>query len=532
MKKLFIISTAMLIGFFAFAQSKTTSPVCEQNTIKSAKATWDEVGSFFNLTDIDGNTHDLAAYLDAGKTVILDFSAVWCTYCWDLHQSGVFDDLHNSYGPAGTDELVVLWIECDDGTLDQINGIGGIGSGTYGDWTEGGTWPVPIIMNDGSMTSAYSLYEGYLPTVFMVCPSGYYKDVTNQAWTSAASVYAQIGSCPIAGQAPIDVEIEGPIWASLGENVDFTATFASVEEVTYEWSFENATPSTSELATTTVVYDEVGTYNIYVTITNAIGSATASHSITIEDCSVPITSFPYYESFETGLGCWTTIDASNDSYTWTDQIIGTFYAHTGDGLVASPSYTATSGALSPDNWLISPPIQLGTGSSVSFWRAAQDGAYPGEHYGVYISTTGTATSDFTLLYEETVTASGTKAQGTWRQRNVDLSSYTGSVYLAWRHFNCYDKFWLNIDDITINSTITSINNSNSNLVNVFPNPATDLITVTNATNANITIMNIVGEIVKIIDNASANQTIDMSNLSNGTYFVKVNQEVFKINISR
>ena len=57
-----------------------------------------------------------------------------------------------------------------------------------------------------------------------------------------------------------------------------------------------------------------------------------------------------------------------------------------------------------------------------------------------------------------------------------------------------------------------------------------VVTVKNAENANIVIVNMVGSVVANVENASANQTIDISNLANGTYFVRVNAEVFKFNV--
>ncbi|MDI9535712.1 MAG: T9SS type A sorting domain-containing protein, partial [Bacteroidota bacterium] len=65
---------------------------------------------------------------------------------------------------------------------------------------------------------------------------------------------------------------------------------------------------------------------------------------------------------------------------------------------------------------------------------------------------------------------------------------------------------------------------------VYPNPANDFVTVANAENANIVIVNMLGEVVANVNNASSNQNIDISKLANGTYFVKVDGEVFKINV--
>ena len=38
-------------------------------------------------------------------------------------------------------------------------------------------------------------------------------------------------------------------------------------------------------------------------------------------------------------------------------------------------------------------------------------------------------------------------EGTWYQKTVDLSAYAGQhIYIAIRHFNCTDMFYLNVDD--------------------------------------------------------------------------------------
>ena len=67
-------------------------------------------------------------------------------------------------------------------------------------------------------------------------------------------------------------------------------------------------------------------------------------------------------------------------------------------------------------------------------------------------------------------------------------------------------------------------------VSVYPNPANDMFTVANAEGATIVVVNSLGQVVASIENAASNQTIDASNFANGTYFVKVNESVVKINV--
>ena len=45
---------------------------------------------------------------------------------------------------------------------------------------------------------------------------------------------------------------------------------------------------------------------------------------------------------------------------------------------------------------------------------------------------------------------GTRDQGTWRQYTVELGAYAGAArYIAIRHFNCSDMFYLDVDDIEL-----------------------------------------------------------------------------------
>ena len=106
-------------------------------------------------------------------------------------------------------------------------------------------------------------------------------------------------------------------------------------------------------------------------------------------------------------------------------------------------------------------------SVLSFYACAQDNLYAAEHYGVAISTEGnTSASDFTTIWEETLTAKnkggekgmrGMNDQGTWYNKVVDLSEYAGQeVYIAIRHFNVTDQYWLDIDDVSLSNGIQSI----------------------------------------------------------------------------
>ena len=173
---------------------------------------------------------------------------------------------------------------------------------------------------------------------------------------------------------------------------------------------------------------EDGTYASSLTIPRETGSK-GTRNITTWD-------------FESGLGSWTTVDADGDGNNWQVATVGT--PHGGSGMLTSESYNSTDGALTPDNWLISPQVELG--GSFAIWACPQDPAWPQEHFGIFVSTTDANPSSFTMLNEWTCES------GVWKQYSVDLRLYAGQTgYIAVRHFDCTDKFRLNVDDFELDT---------------------------------------------------------------------------------
>ncbi len=180
-----------------------------------------------------------------------------------------------------------------------------------------------------------------------------------------------------------------------------------------------------------------------------------------------IKEYPF--SFEDGtMEGWTTIDADGDGYTWkigAAPQINT--CNEGQYSVYSESYSSSAGALTPDNFLVSPQMKLD--GKITFYACAQDGKYPTEHFAVCVSTNGNVdAADFQVVEEWNMTAAraddlpanaprkfraNRRTPGAWYQYTVDLSSYAGADgYVAIRHFDCTDMFYLVVDDITLASS--------------------------------------------------------------------------------
>ena len=114
----------------------------------------------------------------------------------------------------------------------------------------------------------------------------------------------------------------------------------------------------------------------------------------------------FEDDYEEGqLLDWTTIDNDGDCQTWNLFPQGSYGHHSTDGMVVSYSYDYVSGSpLTPDNFLVSPRMNIRAGGLINFYFCALDEDYPAEHLAVAISTeSNTNPSDFTNLWEWTLT---------------------------------------------------------------------------------------------------------------------------------
>ena len=205
--------------------------------------------------------------------------------------------------------------------------------------------------------------------------------------------------------------------------------------------------------------------------------------ITMYRLDTPVVGGSVYDFEDSSMQGWTVIDGGNPTgYAWqlTSGKIGSGYGHDGStDAVMSQSYDNSYGVVYPDNYLVSPTkIAAHNGAAISFWACAQDASYAAEHFGVAVSTgSNSNASDFTTIQEWTMTAKGaqgknaerefdirgTRAQGSWYQYTVDLSSYAGQqIWVAIRHFNCSDQFYLVVDDITLSDGTAKREGENNN----------------------------------------------------------------------
>ena len=168
----------------------------------------------------------------------------------------------------------------------------------------------------------------------------------------------------------------------------------------------------------------------------------------------------FFEEFRDGLpSTWNTVDSDGDGYTWQSYF---------EDMVSSASYVNNVGALTPDNWLITPQVDLK--GILSVWMYGQDQNAYAEHFAIYVSTAGNTVADFTAT---TPLLEGNTTH-TLAEYNVNLSSYNGQKgYIAIRHYDCTDQYWLNIDKFGIYGTMKTGTASANTLAISSLEPSTD-----------------------------------------------------------
>ena len=155
-----------------------------------------------------------------------------------------------------------------------------------------------------------------------------------------------------------------------------------------------------------------------------------------------ITSFPYTENFDSNWYgtpsaplCWTVINADGDSYTWSRANNYITPTH-------SPLYAA-HGMGNADDYLITPQMTLSPGTEIRWWDNVES-ASKVNTYDVLLSTTGNDTASFTVNLG-TINCANTD----WLEHSLDLSAYTGNVYIAFHQTaSAATNYGFGIDDFT------------------------------------------------------------------------------------
>ena len=439
----------------------------------------------WTVTDIEGNSHTLYDYLDQGYSVVLDVSATWCSPCWGFHNAGTLDDIYAEHGPAGnegvntntTDDVMVFFFE-GDGTT-SLNDLYGPSSNSQGDWVTGVEYP---IINSTALNNPYEI--GYFPTVYMICPDRIITEVGSNDGSSYYAepyFYSKISTCPALSTTTNDaniLEYDGPNGVYCGADFPSVLTlqnrgtevltslniFMIVDNdtiTTHNWTGSLSMYETEEISLTDMQSLPNGDHSYVLSLSNPNGVQDDDNS----NNSVNGTFSTNSTGAEVLLKLRT--DGSPDETSW--EII--------DGTTV----VASGGDYDQSNHLYSEYACIDNNKCYTLH------VYDSGNNGLSIGTT--------LL----------KLNGT------TIASFSASEFSGGEIVKEFCIGTTGIENLNI-----------KNIINIFPNPAKDILNIDlSETKSDIKIHNLLGDVVFQGEYNNANVSININSLIDGIYIVSV-----------
>lgn len=430
-------------------------------------------------TDINGNTYNLYSILDSGYTVFIDVSATWCGPCWAYHNSGALENLYDNYGPGSASNAVrVFFIEGDGST--SMSDLQGNTSASQGNWISGTPYP---IIDDASIGDLLEI--SYFPTIYKVCPNRIIKE---EGQKTTAQLWAAVSSCQSA-VSPSDGTLlppMGTVRTCQGSGVDLSARLQNLGTSPMTSATIEARQGSTVLGTTTWT-GNLNTYDVAdVPVTNYVAqnSGTITYQITSSDDN-----------------------AANNSSTQSLSTSSTI----------APS-TAVHFEIKTDNYGSETRWKLFNPDGTVF---AQGGPYPNGNQPAH--TYDWTLDDLTCYKLQVTDAYGDGMCCSYGQGYYKVM-VDGNIILQGGQFAAEDNKLFKTD-----AASGIADNELSRSLNIFPNPTTGLVNLEynldQAAAMKVTVTDVVGKVVMSRDLRAASgaqrQTLDLGNLSNGMYLLKV-----------
>ncbi|MEY4594151.1 MAG: hypothetical protein RIQ47_561 [Bacteroidota bacterium] len=538
----------LLLALFTCAGLLTSS-------VTSAQMAAGTLAPDFTGTDLNGNTWNLYTLLDSGKTVFIDVSATWCGPCWSFHNTGRLESLYNTYGPPGTNEIMVLFVEGDGSTT--LADLQGTGSNTQGDWITGTPYP---IIDDASIGNILDI--NYFPTIYMICPDRIIKEV-GQLSSVAAFMTQKNSNCftatetndggitnsmsvlngTLASCNPVDISYRlcnygtAPM-TSATINLDLDGT----PYTSFNWTGSLNTYESTVLSFTGVNPTTSGTVVATVTATNPNGSTDAvagndSRTVNVvKFASVGTTLAPQNFSLATFPPAnWLQLSPS------TGAIFSRSSAgNNGAGSAKMDFWSASNGTT---DVLQLPQIDLTATANPIMTFDVSHSRYQTSNDGLRVKVSTNCGLTWMTLYNKAGAALSTTAATStaftpsttaqWRNDTVNLSNYATNPNVFIR-FEAVSNYGNNayVDNVQIISNSTTGIGEIAQAINfeVYPNPASERSSVDFVLDSKqdviITLYNQLGEAVYTRTEASLSTgeytfEIPTAGLSSGVYMVNV-----------
>lgn len=309
--------------------------------------------------------------------------------------------------------------------------------------------------------------------------------------------------------------------SNLGTNTaDNIPLLCLVNSTSLNTTIPTLAPGATTTATFTADMSTIGeTYTVSVVNNWTLDQNNLNDSVGASTSCIPATSLAY--DFNDGVlpVDWRTLNIDGNT---PDANISTYFPTNagwelvpmaeGDYAAAAPSWFSPAGQA--DRWLISSRINLQGNNFLQFDYASIDDSYP-ESMEIKISNGGVQPADFTTL--ESVAVVPAFEEG----KTIDLSAFTGTVRVAFR-LTSNDAFIGMVDNVKILGNALSLNEVENNVsFGVYPNPANDFVTISDANGSEVRILDMLGRTLITKSVKSSNETISIDNLNNGMYMIQI-----------
>jgi len=305
----------------------------------------------------------------------------------------------------------------------------------------------------------------------------------------------------------------------------------------WNWSFPGGTPSTSNLEDPTVVYNQAGSHDVTLTVTDQFGTSTQtlSNFITFNDTTSLITSSSNYqqnfESFNFPPESWQTPPSS---FSWQGIIVDTGSNCLPNKVTFVDHYHINQRG--DEAYLISNKVKLGFGPSAENYLT-YDYSYSGFSNAYDDGFRIDISNDCGYSWDSIYGASGANLATTsyqssvwyptcdsWKTDSINLTSLgynNDTIMIRFVAINDYgNQFYL--DNVNIKGqNILSNNNAKENDLTLYPNPNNGSFhVISKHRNLDYEIYNLVGKRIKKGKINNQYRKIILSDITTGIYLAK------------